>query len=133
VIASQTSPGAAARAFDQISGEIHASAKSALIEESRFPRDAVFGRLRSAFDTSSSSSSSSSAGGLADAAKPCRFDDKEPGGLRAKDDCAAWGRAFGAWGSFDGDGNAARLGHSISGLFVGVDAPVAGNARLGLL
>jgi subtilase-type serine protease len=36
--------------FDQLSGEIHASAKSALIEESRIVRDAATNRIRAAFD-----------------------------------------------------------------------------------
>ncbi|MDQ0251333.1 outer membrane autotransporter protein [Sphingomonas kyeonggiensis] len=35
-------------AFDQLSGEIHASARTALIEDSRFLRDAVTDRLRNA-------------------------------------------------------------------------------------
>lgn len=37
-------------AFDQISGEIHASVKSGLIEESRYLREAVLGRLAEAGD-----------------------------------------------------------------------------------
>ncbi|HBD37708.1 MAG TPA: autotransporter outer membrane beta-barrel domain-containing protein, partial [Cupriavidus sp.] len=36
--------------FDGFSGEIYASAKTALIEDSRFVRDAATGRLRAAFD-----------------------------------------------------------------------------------
>lgn len=39
------------RSFDFLSGEIHATASSVLLEESRFPRRAVNDRLRSAFDT----------------------------------------------------------------------------------
>src|SRR3546814_9920318 len=34
-------------AFDQLSGEIHASTRSALIEDSRFVRQAIWDRLRS--------------------------------------------------------------------------------------
>lgn len=35
-------------AFDQLSGEIHATARTALVEDSRFPRDAVLDRLAEA-------------------------------------------------------------------------------------
>ena len=37
-------------AFDAVSGEIHASAKTALIEDSRFVRNAAIDRIRTAFD-----------------------------------------------------------------------------------
>ncbi|MBS0251976.1 MAG: autotransporter domain-containing protein [Proteobacteria bacterium] len=41
----------AQNAFDQLSGEVHASAKTALIEDSRFVREAAIDRLRSASGT----------------------------------------------------------------------------------
>ncbi len=41
----------ARNAFDQLSGEVHASAKTALIEDSRFVREAALDRLRSATGT----------------------------------------------------------------------------------
>ncbi|WP_290993867.1 autotransporter domain-containing protein [Hyphomicrobium sp.] len=41
----------ARNAFDQLSGELHASAKTALIEDSRFVREAALDRLRSASGT----------------------------------------------------------------------------------
>ncbi|WP_199194927.1 hypothetical protein, partial [Phyllobacterium phragmitis] len=37
-------------ALGQLSGEIHASAKTALVEDSRFLRNAVNDRIRAAFD-----------------------------------------------------------------------------------
>ena len=40
---------AARAAFDQLSGEIHSSAKTALLEQSNVPRDAATDRLREAF------------------------------------------------------------------------------------
>ncbi|GKX50563.1 hypothetical protein SOASR029_08720 [Budvicia aquatica] len=46
VIVSQPSVEAARESFKQLSGEIHASAKSALLEDSRFLREAVNNRLR---------------------------------------------------------------------------------------
>ncbi|MFC7395573.1 autotransporter outer membrane beta-barrel domain-containing protein, partial [Chelatococcus sp. GCM10030263] len=44
-----------------------------------------------------------------------------------------WGQAFGSWGHTEGDGNAASLTRSTTGFFLGADAPVASNLRLGVL
>jgi outer membrane autotransporter protein len=89
----------ARNAFDQLSGEVHASARGAMLEDSRFVREASIQRLQGA-----------------------------AGGANA---AGAWARAFGSWGAWDGDGNAAKLKRSIGGVFFGADAPIAGNARLG--
>jgi subtilase-type serine protease len=43
-----------------------------------------------------------------------------------------WGQAFGAQGTFDGDGNAAGIDRSIGGVFVGVDKRTGENGRIGL-
>ena len=85
-------------ALDQLSGEIHASARTALIDDSRFAREAAIDRLR-----------------------------------QASDGAALWGRAFGAAGHWDGDGNAAGMDRSLGGILLGGDAPVADDFRLGLL
>lgn len=78
-------------AFDALSGEVHASLKAGLVEDSRFMRDAVNGRLRS----------------VQVAGTP--------------DGTAAWGMGYGSRGHIDGDGNAARLDRSARGFFVGAD------------
>jgi fibronectin-binding autotransporter adhesin len=87
---------AARNAFDQLSGEVHASAQTVMIEDSRFLRDAAIDRLRDAL-----------------------------GGVGAADigRVATWARGFGSWGSRDSDGNAARLTRSVGGFIFGVDAP----------
>ena len=85
-------------AFDQLSGEVHASARTALIEDSRFLREAVGDRLRA-----------------------------------ADSGFAIWGNGVGSWGHWGSDGNAARLNRSVNGFVLGADAPVLGNARLGLV
>jgi outer membrane autotransporter protein len=110
--------------FDQLSGEIHASAKSALIEESRVVRDAATNRIRAAFD------------GVAAPAVPVLA--YGPGGpaLSAADKAqglAAWGHAFGSWSSLDGNRNAAGLDSSTGGLLFGADTAAFDNWRLGLL
>ncbi len=113
----------AREAFDALSGEIHASAKSALIEDSHFVRDAINDRLRAAFE------------GVGIPATPV-LAYGEGGPMLAPattDRFAAWGTAFGSWGTFDGDGNAAGLDTSTGGFLTGVDGLVAEDVRLGIM
>lgn len=111
----------ARHAFDQLSGEVHASAQTAMIEDSRFVRNAVNDRLRAAFD------------GVGAMAMPVMaYAEGGPQFVPATTDrFAVWGQAFGAWGHWNGDGNAARLNRSIGGFFVGADAPVFDTWRFG--
>ncbi|MCT7378693.1 autotransporter domain-containing protein [Chelativorans salis] len=110
-------------AFDALSGEVHASAKSALIKDSRFVREAAAGRVRAAF------------GGVAADAVPVLAYGPEGRGIAPADTerFAAWGQAFGSWGRWDGDGNAAALDRDIGGFFLGADMAVADTWRLGVL
>ncbi|MBZ9739921.1 autotransporter domain-containing protein [Mesorhizobium sp. CO1-1-4] len=114
---------AAARdAFDQLSGEIVASAKGMLVEDSRFVRDAANSRIRAAFGDAGSAAlpvMTYGEGGLEMAAADT-------------DRFAVWGQAFGSWGKTDGDGNAAALDRSTGGLLAGADTLVGG-WRVGLL
>ncbi len=120
---------AARQALDQLSGEIHSSAKTATIEDSHFVRDAATDRIREAF--------------CGVAAQKTEHTGNEPAlvaNKRPASDCdnnsdrlTAWGQAFGSWGHTDGDGNAARLSRSIGGFFLGVDAPVFKDWRVGML
>jgi fibronectin-binding autotransporter adhesin len=103
-IANSATMATARTAFDQLSGEVHASAQTALIDDGRLLRDAVTGRLRSATE------------GVGSDAGP------EAGG---------WGQVFGSWGDTQGDGNAAKLNQSTGGLFVGGDAPLDSLWRAG--
>ena len=111
-------------ALDQLSGEIYASTKSALIEESHFVRDAVNDRIRSAFGDATASDMPVLAYGP-DGARQASPDDDFG--------AVGWGRAFGSWGSFDGDGNAAGMDTSTGGFFAGIDAPLTPNWRLGFI
>lgn len=99
-------------AFDQLSGEALASAKSALISDSLLLRDTAFGRLRDLF---------------------CATDDSRGPDRRSRNACplrpdrpAAWVQGFGNWGHIGGDGNAAALSQSSGGFLVGMDIPVRG-------
>ena len=116
--------GGARDAFDQLSGEIHASFLTGLIEDSLHVRNAANNRIRAAFAGVGASSAQVLAYGPGGpAAASATFD----GGM------AAWGTAFGSWGSTEGDGNAAALDRATGGLLFGADAMVSGNWRLGLL
>ncbi|MDP9632166.1 UNVERIFIED_ORG: outer membrane autotransporter protein [Ensifer adhaerens] len=99
-------PEAARTAFDLLSGEVHASFQSILIEDSRFLRDAANDRLRSVLGAVGAKQSS--------------------GNSAAADtgELAIWAQGFGSWGRWDGDGNAAKADRSIGGFFVGADTQV---------
>lgn len=112
----------AVRSFDQLSGELHASVKTALLSDSHFVRDAVTNRIRSAF-----------AGSSKPVLPVMAFDD---GSLRlapgTTDAFALWAQGFGAWGHWNGDGNAARFSRDTGGLLVGGDVNFA-DWRLGMI
>ncbi|MDW6022703.1 autotransporter domain-containing protein [Mesorhizobium sp. BAC0120] len=113
------------RSFDALSGEIHASAKTALIEDSHFVRDAAIDRIRSAFGDVAVSSVpvmsyvEGSPRFTAAAAPAERF--------------SIWGYGFGSWGQASGDGNAERLNYDTGGFLAGIDAPVFDTWRFGIL
>ena len=115
------SAGQARAAFDQLSGEVHAAARTALIEDSRFLRNAVNDRLRAA-----------SGGVGAAAGDAVTYVDGKPVPVRPGiDRLAVWGQGFGSWGRIDGDGNAAKLERRTGGFFIGADVPVLDRWRLG--
>ncbi|MBN8943751.1 MAG: autotransporter domain-containing protein [Rhizobiales bacterium] len=122
-VAMSSDPDIVRRSFDQLSGEIHASAKTALIEDSRFVREAATDRLRSAF------------GAVAAATFPVMaYAGGDPIPVAATTDrLAVWGQAIGAWGQTRSDGNAARLERSTGGFFLGADGPVLDILRIGVL
>ncbi|WP_245150663.1 autotransporter outer membrane beta-barrel domain-containing protein [Pollutimonas harenae] len=105
--------------FDALSGEVYASAKTALVEESRFVRNAVFDRIRTAFDGMASNTMPVQTYGADHTAPTDRF--------------AAWGHAFGSWGHTGSDGNSARLERSTRGFLVGADGQVFDAWRAGLV
>ncbi|RJG41438.1 autotransporter domain-containing protein [Mesorhizobium sp. DCY119] len=110
-------------AFDGLSSEVHASAKTALIEDAAHIRNAANDRIRAVFESVG--------------AEPIPVLAYGPDGQHlapASSDhgLAVWGNAFGSWGHVNSDGNASRLDHSTGGLLVGGDALV-GDWRLGLL
>ncbi|HEY4201811.1 MAG TPA: autotransporter domain-containing protein [Devosiaceae bacterium] len=115
--------GVISASFDMLSGEVHASTKTALIEDSAFIRDAATDRIRAAF---------------ADVgASPLPVMAYSEGGARlagpTADGSVIWTQASGAWNHVDSDGNAAGLDTASGGFIVGADAPVFNSWRLGAL
>ncbi|AEV35715.1 protein containing Outer membrane autotransporter barrel domain [Pseudovibrio sp. FO-BEG1] len=102
----------APQALDQLSGEVHASIRTALLEDSRFAREAVLNRMRIA-------TGAVAADGQAQAEK------------RISESASFWGQGFGGWGSWSGNHNTAGLDRSVGGLFVGGDVLIGDNTRLG--
>ena len=117
-------------AFDALSGEVHASTAGVLVEDSRYVRNAVLGRLRQApFDSGPMASLSMGGPMLAYAAdlpaKAAPFTSPPASTL------TFWTQGFGAWGSFGGDGNAATVDRELGGAIVGVDGRLGNGWQLG--
>ncbi len=139
-VANQQSPAAILQAFDALSGEIHASAQAAILDDSLYAREALLGRLRQvAFAGGSGPMAALGGGGPtvayadpdADApelalayagARRSSFPIKAPPRApRAEPEYAFWAQGIGAWGRFAGDGNAADMRRDLAGFFSGVD------------
>ena len=141
----------ALRAFDLLSGEIHASINGTLIEDSRFLREAVGGRLRQFAGTAFAifapriatlDLTGGGANALAFETTAFAYASKTPaGGRRTRDTMnralasnsapesptvSAWAQGFGNWGRTNGDGNAATLNRNTGGLVSGVDVTLPG-------
>lgn len=113
----------ARNAFDQLSGEVHASAKGVMIEDSRFVREAAVDRLRAAFDSV----------GASGAPVTTYVNGRPVLAAASAQGVAVWGRGFGSWGQWNGDGNAATLRRDIGGFLVGADAPFIDGWRVGMV
>jgi outer membrane autotransporter protein len=111
---------AARDALNQLSADIHASTKTALLEDSRFVREAAIDRLRGAACAPGSAVQAPQQVGAG-----CT-----PEGSQKH---SAWTQVFGSWGSIDGDGNAAKLERDIGGFMVGTDTGVGAGWRVGAL
>ncbi|HIH5647405.1 TPA: S8 family serine peptidase, partial [Serratia marcescens] len=92
--------GEARQAFRQLSGQIHADIASTLVNDSRYLREALNGRLRQAEGLASSSA------------------------IKADED-GAWAQLLGAWDHASGDANATGYQASTYGVLVGLDSAAA--------
>jgi outer membrane autotransporter protein len=143
----QTAAGAR-QAFDAMSGEIHGSAQSALIDDSLYVRQAMLGRLRQAAfahgpdvmaalgfagpDTVVMQDEGPALGYASASASPLKAP-PPAAASRFGSDVAFWSQGVGAWGRIGGDGNAADVRRDFGGFFSGVDARFGELARIGLV
>ena len=141
-------------ALVQLDGEVYAGTKTVLLTDSIYVREAVLGRLRqSSFMGSvgpmaalgaggptlayASSESAESASSGSDSA--LSYADERRSAFPIKAPQAApppetvfWAQGIGAWGRFDGDGNAANVSRNLAGGFAGVDRRFGPNWIAGL-
>ncbi|MPZ38780.1 MAG: autotransporter domain-containing protein [Rhizobiales bacterium] len=131
----------ARRAFDALSGEVHASVGGVLVDDSRYLRGAVLGRLRQVpYAGGTGPLAALGVGGPTLAYQPSPQEAyavdlpvKAPTAPPPRSaGLAFWAQGYGAWGRFDGNGNAATIDRSLGGVFVGVDGGVVDGWRVGL-
>jgi subtilase-type serine protease len=101
------SAGEARQAFRQLSGQIHADIASAQVNDSRYLREALNGRLRQAEGLATSPDIKS-------------------------DEDGAWAQLLGAWDHASGDANATGYQASTYGVLLGLDSALADDGRLGV-
>ena len=135
-------PDQARDAFDRLSGEIHPSLRTAMIEDSRFIRDAVLGRLSQISATPSLQPSTAAiaaedaeaALGYAKRRRTTKAQPKWPIAPQpAKPVYSAWAHGYGNWAQRDGDGNAAAIRYNTGGGFGGVDVTLNNRWRFGFV
>ena len=131
-------------ALDALSGEVHASTAGLLVDESRYMRDAVLGRLRQASYGGAAGTAALALGGptafageeemntaLGYAKSPVIA--KAPMVAPAPDrDIVFWAQGFGAWGRFGSDGNATSVRRDLAGFISGLDTRVGERGRAGI-
>ncbi|QEM84015.2 autotransporter outer membrane beta-barrel domain-containing protein [Halomonas binhaiensis] len=94
-------------AFSQLSGQVHADIASAQLNDSRYLRDAMNGRMRQAEGLTSATDIQSTKGG-------------------------SWGQILGAWDHASSDGNATGYDASTYGFLLGWDTTVGSGWDLGI-
>ncbi|MDD0974184.1 autotransporter-associated beta strand repeat-containing protein [Pseudomonas fontis] len=98
-------------AFDNLSGEVHASTQGALFDDSRHVRDGISQRLQAAQ-------------GRAPADGVLHSD--------ADSGMTFWMQGYGGWGDSAGNSNAAKAEHNSSGTLLGIDLPLNEHWRVGV-
>src|SRR5215813_11579215 len=135
------------QAFDALSGEVHGSVQTTMIDDSRYIRQAVLGRLRQASyagvagafaalgsggpilayaDPAGDSTSASR-----DGDRPNQAINQLFGAPQQSPDLTFWAQGVGAWGRINSDGNAADVTRNLGGVFTGFDGRF-GEWRAGL-
>lgn len=118
-----TTVGEARRALTNLSGDIHASARTAMIQDSYLLEQAILDRLDDAGCDGEDGTFSSH--GHYD------FYTRRKEARCYSDHAIMWGQAYGSLGHNGGGGNATLLHHQTAGFVAGADAPVGDQWRVG--
>jgi outer membrane autotransporter protein len=129
-------------ALDQLSGEIHASLPGLLLDQSRYVRESVLSRLQQASRAGAGNSNVASLLGSGGPTTVATLGGEPMMGLGMGSGNGAgvppsasgltfWTQAFGAWGQFDGNGNAATADRALGGFLSGVDGSLGDGWRAG--
>lgn len=113
----------AQQAFEQMSGEVHSSAKGMMIQDGNIMLDVAASRIGQAFGEASAASMPVMAYG----------DDGLELAPADTDRFALWTRAFGSWGDSNADASNLGFDRSTGGLLVGGDALVGNAWRIGVI
>ncbi len=119
-------------AFDLLSGEVHASAVTAAVEESRLVRGALLDRLRGLGTPAAGEQAQSAFASYAADAPGARQAVAVPVQSIDPRVFAVWGQGFGAFGRTDGDAGTAALKRSTGGFILGADATFDERWRAGV-
>lgn len=99
----------AAAAFQQLQADIHASTRTAILDNDRYVRDAVNAHLSGTTSQASGSEAVTAEGG------------------------SVWTSVWGHWGDHESDGNATALSANGSGIALGADTSIGSAGRVGAL
>ncbi|ODA66779.1 Extracellular serine protease precursor [Methyloligella halotolerans] len=138
----QTEEGAR-MAFDNLSGEIHASTIGVIANDARFVRDAVMGRLMQAgYYAQNGGIGPLGIGGprIATMSGPGAQPSYDYGynapqylaPASQSQPVTFWTQGYGSWGDFSGNRNAASVDRNLGGFVSGFDADIGGGWRAGL-
>src|SRR5215831_1224376 len=135
------------QAFDALSGEVHGSVQTTVIDDSRYIRQAVLGRLRQASYAGAADAfaalgsggpilayadpAGNSASASRDGERPNQAINQLFGAPQQSPDLTFWAQGVGAWGRINSDGNAADVSRNLGGVFTGFDGRF-GEWRAGL-
>ena len=106
--------------LDKLTGEIHSSVGSVLLEDGQIIRQTLFNRLRQA-----TNAGNGKVAALADGI-PIKAAQGADGSY------TGWFQATKDWGSIQGDSNGAAVGHDLAGFTMGVDGYAAPNLQVGV-
>ncbi len=145
VAVAQQNAAGAQTAFDALSGEGHASAQSALINNALVVGDTINNRLLQPYGNNTLSATAGVNSYAPEDAYALSYAEKQPGAkapwpMARKAPIvvvppvvyASWAQGFGNWINRDSDGNAASMKSSTGGILSGFDATFAGIYRVGV-